>query len=205
MHINQFLLSIAYRDLIILFGKKFFSKNPHRKKNFFLILYMLFLQNRNSFKANKISMKEDRTISTLLVPDNLIPALLIKVKEHGNLVGYFSYLLSQYKILSASGMFPPPRKIKTEYQNENLSLKRINFRVKNSDWIEIGQLALAYGKSRCYIFTFLLELDLLGAGENLSEFEFDQVVPTPNRLLQRATIYLKKFHYDFRRIYYVRI
>ena len=34
----------------------------------------------------------------------------------------------------------------------------------NSDWIELGELALAFGKSRCWVFVYLLKLDLLGLG-----------------------------------------
>jgi Protein of unknown function (DUF1564) len=37
------------------------------------------------------------------------------------------------------------------------------------DWSELSALALYYGKSRCWLFTFLLLLDLVGVGELLSE------------------------------------
>ena len=69
-------------------------------------------------------------------------------------------------------------------------LKRISFRPNNDDWLELGELALAFGKSRCYVFTFLLELDLLGVLNILYESGLDRAVPTKNGLLLKVSFSL---------------
>ena len=98
-----------------------------------------------------------------------------------------------------------PAKIKTEYQNEGLDLKRVSFRPNNADWIELGELALAFGKSRCFVFTFLLELDLSGFWEMLYESGLNDAVPTKNKLLLRVTYSLERIYQDFARSYHVRV
>ncbi len=148
----------------------------------------------------------DKTISTVLVPAHLVDGLKQKTKEHGNsLVVYFRNLMWMYRTFTHSGMIHPPRKIKTEYQDEGLDLKRLNFRVGNSDWLELGALALAFGKSRCWIFTYLLELDLLGVWDILSKFGMNVAVPTTTKLRLRASYSLRRILQDFARSYHIRI
>lgn len=166
---------------------------------------MIAFQNRKVFPINRLR-QIDKTISTLLVPAHLLEGLKQKTKENGkSLVVYFRNLLWMYRTLTHSGMIHPPRKIKTEYQEEGLDLKRISFRVENVDWIELGELALAFGKSRCWLFTFLLELDILGLWEILSELNFSNVVPTKNKLRLRVLWSLRRFLQDFARSYHVRV
>ncbi|MBP9886594.1 MAG: DUF1564 family protein, partial [Leptospiraceae bacterium] len=139
---------------------------------------MIAFQNRKVFPVNRLK-ELDKTISTVLVPAHLVEDLKQKTREHGNsLVVYLRNLLWMYRTFTHSGMIPPPRKIKTEYQNEGLDLKRVNFRVNNADWIELGELALVFGKSRCWMFTYLLELDILGVWDILSKFGLNIAVPT---------------------------
>ena len=108
---------------------------------------MIAFQNRKVFPVNRLK-ELDKTISTVLVPAHLVEDLKQKTREHGNsLVVYLRNLLWMYRTFTHSGMIPPPRKIKTEYQNEGLDLKRVNFRVNNADWIELGELALVFGIS----------------------------------------------------------
>ena len=100
-----------------------------------------------------------RTPSTLLLPNSILnPFLKRRLQRYkGNTTVYLRNLLKLYRSLNYAGLFPPPAKVKSEYQEENLDLKRITFRPNNSDWIELGSLALAFGKSRCWIFTYLVE------------------------------------------------
>ena len=118
---------------------------------------------------------------------------------------YLRNLLKMYRTLTHSGMIPEPRKIKTEYQNEGLDSKRVSFRPSNSDWVELGQLALAFGKSRCWVFTFLFELDLSGFSEALYESGFNVAVPTKNKLLLRVSFSLERILQDFARSYHIRV
>ena len=86
-----------------------------------------------------------------------------------------------------------------------MDLKRVSFRVNNSDWLELGELALAFGKSRCWLFTYLLEIDLLGLWEILSELGLSNAVPTQNKLLLRVSLSLRRVSQDFARSYHVRV
>lgn len=166
---------------------------------------MISFQNKKTFPFDKDRLA-DNTISTVLVPAHLIDSLKKKTKEHGNsLVVYLRNLLWMYRNITHSGMIQPPRKIKTEYQEEGLDLKRLNFRVNNVDWLELGELALAFGKSRCWMFTFLLELDILGFWDVLSKFELTFGAPTKNRLRLRVSLSLRRYLPDFARSYHVRL
>ena len=166
---------------------------------------MITFQNKRTFPFDRQRFV-DKTISTLLVPAHLVDGLKKKTKEHGNsLVVYLRNLLWMYRTLTHSGMIHPPRKIKTEYQDEGLDLKRVSFRVNNSDWLELGELALAFGKSRCWLFTYLLEIDLLGLWEILSELGLSNAVPTKNKLRLRVSLSVRRVLQDFARSYHVRV
>jgi len=166
---------------------------------------MVCLQNQKSFPIHELN-ECDKSISTLLIPEHLYERLSEKVKLHGNRMPvYLRNLLKMFRIVTHSGLIPSPRKIKTEYQEQGLLLKRVNFRVFNEDWLELGELALAFGKSRCWMFVFLLELDLSGLWEVLSEFGLGQGVPTKNNLRLKSSWSLERFSHNFSRSYHVRI
>ena len=166
---------------------------------------MITFQNQKAFRLDRLSETE-KTISTLLVPAHLLEGLKQKTSEHGkSVVVYFRNLLWMYRTLTHSGMIPPPRKIKTEYHGEGLDLRRVSFRVGNADWLELGELALAFGKSRCWMFTYLLELDLLGVWEILSKFGLNIAVPTSTKLRLRVSLSLSRVLQDFARSYHVRV
>lgn len=166
---------------------------------------MITFQNKNSFPVDDLK-GIDKTISTLLIPAQLVKPLKEKIKEHGNLFPvYLRNLLWMFRTFTHSGMIPHPQKLKTEYQKEGLDLQRVNLRPFNEDWMELGELALVYGKSRCWLFTFLLELDLLGFWETLSEFSMGDAVPTTTKLRLRVSLSLKRVSQDFSRNYHVRV
>jgi len=166
---------------------------------------MISFQNKNTFSFDEVRLS-DKTISTLLIPDHLLDQMKEKTQEHGNsLVVYLHNLLRMYRTLTHSGLIPIPRKVKTEYQDEGLNLHRLNFRPSSADWIELGELALAFGKSRCWMFTFLLELDILGLWEILSESGLSDAVPTKSSLRLRVSWSLRRVLRDFARSYHVRV
>ncbi|MBK8398660.1 MAG: DUF1564 family protein [Leptospiraceae bacterium] len=166
---------------------------------------MITLQNSQTFNIHNIREKE-KSVSTLLIPSHLLISLNQKRNEHGKkLSTYLRNLLSLYRTFTHSGMMPPPCKMKTEYQEEGLNLKRVCFRPNNADWLELGELALAFGKSRCWVFIFLLELDLSGFTEMLYESELDNAVPTKLELRLQVSWILERFDQSFERSYYVRI
>jgi hypothetical protein len=102
-------------------------------------------------------------------------------------------------------MIPEPKKVKTEYQEEGLNLQRINFRPTNSDWIELGELALAFGKSRCWVFVYLLKLDLLGVWRILVRSRLGKIVPTLSRLELTSFWTLQRVKHNFARVYHIKV
>jgi hypothetical protein len=73
-------------------------------------------------------------------------------------------LLDKYRGFLALGFLPFQGKPKLTYQEEGLELERFSFRPDEADWFELGMLAYGCGVSRCWLFSFLvtLELSLLG-------------------------------------------
>ena len=166
---------------------------------------MIHFQNSQIFPIQNLNENEP-TVSTLLVPAHLINQLNSKRKEHGNrMTGYLRDLLKMYRTITHSGMIPLPKKMKTEFQEEGLDLKRVCFRPQNADWLELGQIALAFGKSRCWLFTFLLEIDIAGLWNMLVESGLDQAVPTKNKLRLCSSISLRRVAQEFIRSYHVRV
>ena len=110
---------------------------------------MIVFQNSKEIARKKIN-EEDATVSTLLIPDHLMPGFLSKTKKYkGNVSPYLHSLLRRFRSVTYNGILPDPKKIKTEYQIGKLNLRKVNFRPRNSEWVELGELALAFGKSRC--------------------------------------------------------
>ena len=166
---------------------------------------MIVFQNKNEFAREKINEEED-TVSTLLIPLHLKEDFLLKLEKHnGNASLYFRSLLRRHRTITHSGMLPEPEKIKTEYQVEGLHLQKFNFRPRNADWIELGELALAFGKSRCFVFVYLLELDLLGLWRVLVEAGLKKVVPTLPSLELKSFWKLRRIAHYFGRGYHVKV
>ncbi|HMV41391.1 MAG TPA: DUF1564 family protein [Leptospiraceae bacterium] len=165
---------------------------------------MILFENK-SYRLDKQQTQFDKTTSSLLVPEHLIGILKRKIKENGSLKLYFKSLLFRYRSLNFSGILPIPRKVKTEYQNKGLDLIRISFRVDNCDWIELGSLALACGKSRCYLFVFLLELDTFGLTEIQSITDLNNVVATEANLSVESSWFLKRSTFLFERSFHIRV
>ena len=126
-----------------------------------------------------------------------------KRKEHFTV--YLRKLLRRYRTVTHTGLLPKPKKVKTEYQEEGQNLERVNFRPRNTDWIELGELALAFGKSRCWIFVYLLKLDLLGMWRLLVKATLEKIVPTLPSLELTSFWTLQRFRQNFARGYHVKV
>lgn len=166
---------------------------------------MILIQNSNFFPIAPDRFLSKKSVSTLLVPAHLLPFFKSKSLSLGSINAYFKFLLSQYRIITHSGLIPHPSSIKTQFQKKDLGLIRVSFRVDNDDWIELGELSIAFGKSRCWLFTFLLDLDLLGLWEILSQSDLINEDPTMDRLGLRASWSFRRTDYIYKRSYHVRI
>ena len=123
----------------------------------------------------KVDLKEFErsTVSTLLIPMHLVEKLNLVIpfvensktkKKSYKLKEGLKKLLDKYRGFLARGYLPFQGKPKLRYQEEGLDLQKFCFRPDDADWYELGILAYGCGVSRCWLFSFLvsLELSLLG-------------------------------------------
>lgn len=103
------------------------------------------------------------TRSTLLVPTPLIEQFFNSgsYKKVGglSLKRYFSKLIEDPQ-LDYKLSFLKSGKWKKEYQKKGQALQRVNFYPDDRDWGRLGAISNATGFSRCYIFVYLLLLDM---------------------------------------------
>jgi hypothetical protein len=160
----------------------------------------------NKHAHSKIDLnKGKRTTSTVLVPDELIFDFETRVKATGGMRKFLALLLDKYRILTHSGALPEACKVKTEFQEEGQDLHRVNFVPDNEDWLELGQVATFYGKSRCWIFTYLLRLEVLGFGELMEEVLVTIGVPTTASFQLQVALQLQRVLGIWTRSYHVKV
>lgn len=80
------------------------------------------------------------------------------------------------------------RLVYARYQEENLDLKKMNFRPFEEDWVKLGILAWGLGVSRCLLFSILLELD----SEPMNHRNTKSTGVPTNLSITRKLIFLKK-------------
>jgi hypothetical protein len=166
---------------------------------------MIIFRNKNKYLLDKIEAR-NHTVSTLLIPMELngdFQSLLEKYQ--GDLSIYLRSLLKRFRIITHSGLIPEPIKVKTEYQEKDQDLIRFNFRPTNADWVELGELALAFGKSRCWLFVYLLELDIAGMSRLLRKAKLSFGVPTLPSLELKIFWTLQRVRENFTRGYHVKV
>jgi hypothetical protein len=119
----------------------------------------------------KVDLKEFErsTVSTLLIPKHLVEKLDLVIpfvensktkKKSYKFKEGLKKLLDKYRGMLARGYLPFQEKPKLTYQGEGLELQKFCFRPDDADWYELGILAYGCGVSRCWLFSFLVELDL---------------------------------------------
>lgn len=166
---------------------------------------MITFQNKNKFVRKNINLEEN-TVSSLLIPGHLNEGFRTKTKKFkGNTAVYLHSLLRRFRTITHSGLIPEPEKLKTTYQDRDLNLMKVSFKPKNEDWIELGELALAFGKSRCWVFVFLLKLDLVNMWLLLVEAGLKKIVPMISNIELRVFQGLERFSYSFAREYHVKV
>ena len=112
---------------------------------------------------------EKSTVSTFLIPKHLVKKLDLVLpyvensktkKKSYNFKEGLKKLLDKYRGLLARGYLPFQGKPKLTYQEEGLELQKFCFRPDDADWFELGILAYGCGVSRCWLFSFLVALEL---------------------------------------------
>ncbi|MBL0264786.1 MAG: DUF1564 family protein [Leptospiraceae bacterium] len=114
-------------------------------------------------------------------------------------------------LLQKPRRFPPrqlsghPRPARGRDTKKDLNLIRFNFRPTNADWVELGEIALAFGKSRCWLFVHLLKLDIAGMSRLLRKAKLSFGVPTIPRLELKIFWSLQRVRENFTRGYHVKV
>jgi hypothetical protein len=212
---NQiFLVVLITGKLNFSLPKKIYFLNP--ACTFCYLIYIRRIQlptlfNRIHTKKINLEKFPKKTVSTLLIPNHLTPKLTQilphSVSKNGSLIPNFAQalhlLLRKYKGLFACGELPFQQKPKLSYQSDDLDLKVFKFRPNNADWFELGIIAYGLGVSRCWLFTYMLELELSGIGEFLEIERTKDVVTTPRhsrpRMIHQIT---GKRHYINRTLHF---
>jgi len=100
------------------------------------------------------------TPSTLLIPAKRYTVFRRLVAKHGGKVSILlRNMLERHRLLLWQGLMPACTQVNTRYQAPHGDYSRITFRPYQSDWLQLGQLALAHGMSRCLFFDYLLTLE----------------------------------------------
>lgn len=148
---------------------------------------------RDYFNHEKFKLKstEGDTVSTLLIPAELLPTLE-KLKESSSLKSILKILLKKYKFLLLSENVRFSNKARLQYQEDGLDLKTIKFRPDLKDWMELGIIAYSLGFSRCFLFSFLLSLEVSPFSELAEDPKVKVVVATQTRSQVRGLWGLRK-------------
>lgn len=166
---------------------------------------MITFLNKNTFVRKNINLEEN-SVSTLLIPEFLLEDFRLKTKKYkGNTALYLHSLLRRFRTVTHSGLIPEPERLKTSYQERDLELQKVSFKPKNEDWIELGELALAFGKSRCWLFVFLLKLDLMNMWSCLVEAGLKKIVPMISHLELGVFLRIERFSCNFARGYHIKV
>jgi hypothetical protein len=163
----------------------------------------IIFTDQDSFKMNSDASVDSS--SSLLIPDILFDEFKSRAKKYNGVPTYFKAVLRKFRIFTHAGLIPAPSKLKTEFQKEGQNLKRVNFVPNNADWLEIGCIALSYGKSRTWVFTYLLYLDILGVGKLIQKAGFSRGVPVSPSYQLQGTIQLQRVLGNWTRSYHVKV
>ncbi|TGN07147.1 DUF1564 family protein [Leptospira ilyithenensis] len=134
-----------------------------RSRNQFIRLKQI-----ESFISKSPNPKNRRKAFTFLLPRGLF-AHFEFLKKNRTCSELLSDLINKYYESVFSGRLWSNEKISKQYQEEGLDLVRIGMKVSEGDLVELSLLADYLGVSRCFLFSKLLELDLMGWGEKVAE------------------------------------
>lgn len=101
--------------------------------------------------------------STLLVPGSYFEKFFSPgpYKKVGRLpLSWYLSRLMDDPMLDFKLSFLKPRKWKKEYQGEGQDLRRVNFYPDERDWGRLSTISNSTGFSRCYIFVYLMLIDM---------------------------------------------
>ncbi|XDD50899.1 DUF1564 domain-containing protein [Leptospira sp. WS92.C1] len=132
-------------------------------------------QIQSSFEDNKSE------VVSLLIPEDTI-AFMTK-EERRKFIKNIPLLIKKYEKYLVSSKRIHKKAGKILYNRDQNRLKKLNLRMKNSDWNLLSVLASTHGVSRCFLVNYILWLDKLG----MANTSFDQIyqgIPTQKSAYQ---------------------
>lgn len=99
----------------------------------------------------KDSAAQSNGVSTLLIPTQHLELLDQACANHG-----INVLIGKMMVFALVPCRISSTIVRTKYQDDGLGLIRCCFRVTDTTWYQLGQLARLYGVSRCRMFIILL-------------------------------------------------
>ncbi|MCB1179415.1 MAG: DUF1564 family protein [Leptospiraceae bacterium] len=164
---------------------------------------MKLLYDKNQKAKLEFQQFESKTVSTLLIPQALLIHIENKFGKKYQLDDILSCLISKYKKFIASSQIRPSKSFKLKFQEEGLNLIPKKFRPENKDWMELGIIAYGLGYSRCWLFSYLLELEFSLMGEFLELPELMEALATLStatpkniwQLTNKNTAFLRILHF----------
>ncbi len=112
-------------------------------------------------KADKsVSMPEKPSQSTLLFGSHLNETILKPRGMKGKILALYLHRLMSDPNLEYKLSFLKPKKWKKGYQEAGQDLVPVYFFPDDCDWARLSIISYASGFSRCYIFVYLMLLDL---------------------------------------------
>ncbi|MCB1176745.1 MAG: DUF1564 family protein [Leptospiraceae bacterium] len=160
--------------------------------------------NRRQFE--NIEFPEDlrENVSSLLIPDRYL-CDLENVCGDMELHKYLKYLVGKYRKFIALGYIPHGKNVRIKYQKKGQSLVNVKFRPWDEDWAELGILAYGLGVSRCWLFSYLLELEFSLLGEFLDLPEVIQGLATLTNSSPRNIWQFKEKKKYFNRVLHFKV
>ncbi|MCE9500741.1 MAG: DUF1564 domain-containing protein [Leptospira sp.] len=122
----------------------------------------------------------------MIIPEELYVPFVIRAMSVGGAAKYLRRLLNEYRFINFSGDHPVAERAKILYQAKGLNLKRVSFRPRNEDWIELKLIAQAHGVSATRFFVILLELDFSEFGDAVGDVFRDV---DPSIILARPLVF----------------
>ncbi len=99
--------------------------------------------------------------STLLIPGSYHERFFNSFRKVRNLpLSFYLQRLLDDPLLNHKLSFLKAEKWKKVYQSEGQDLRRVNFYPDERDWARLSVISNATGFSRCYIFVFLMLVDM---------------------------------------------
>ncbi|MCB1174133.1 MAG: DUF1564 family protein [Leptospiraceae bacterium] len=112
-------------------------------------------------QVQQVKQSQPRVTCSLLIPAELLAYVRVRCQQHRGLKKFFGHLLSTYgcnlDYYALEPHYSGPRKL---YQQSGAGYVRLDFQPDLADWEQMRILSYTYGPSICWLFVFLVRLEM---------------------------------------------